>query len=63
MVAYKVWHDIKHFIHKDTTNELNVGWTEDITQAKDLPKSEAYTFFYGTLGFNEFKQYDTLRLI
>jgi len=63
MVAYKVWHDTKHFIHKDTTDELNVFWTEDIKEAKDLPKAEANKFFFDTLGFCANKRYDALRLM
>mgnify|MGYP006921304454 CR=1 FL=1 len=53
MKAYKIWHDEPHYIHKDTTNELNVKWTTDITQAKDLPTfKEIVDFFFNKLGFN-----------
>jgi hypothetical protein len=50
MRAYKIWYDIKHFIHKDSTDE-DVFWTENIEEAKDLPKVEAYKYFFDTLGF------------
>ena len=64
MKAYKVWHDTKHFIHKDTTNELNVGWTTNIEDAKDVPtKGEAFKFFFDTLGFNMAARYDALHLL
>ena len=53
MKAYKIWYDTKHFIHKDTTNELNVFWTENINDAKDIShKGKAITFFFDTLGFS-----------
>jgi hypothetical protein len=51
--AYKIWFDTKHFIHKDTTDELNVIWTTDIKEAKCFHKwNEAYDFFYDLLGFH-----------
>ena len=53
MVAYKIWYDIKHFIHKDTTNELDVSWTTNIDDAKKvLNYSEAVNFFHDNLGFS-----------
>ena len=62
MKAYKIWHDEKHFIHKDTTNELNVYWTTDINYALNadelykgsgLPSySKAVRFFHDKLGFS-----------
>jgi hypothetical protein len=64
MIAYKVWHDIKHFIHKDTTNELDVAWTDKIEDAKVIPnKVEADKFFFDKLGFAPNKRYDALRLM
>lgn len=64
MRAYKVWHDVKHFIHKDTTNDLNVTWTTDILEAKVVnPRSEAIKFFYDELGFSQYTRYDALKLI
>ena len=72
MKAYKVWHETKHFIHKDTTNELNVQWTENIEDALDTdslyvgsglpPFSKAARFFFDFLGFNMAARYDALRL-
>lgn len=53
MTAYKIWHDTKHFIHKDTTNELNVQWTTNIDDAKEIPhRGKAITFFFTVLGFS-----------
>ena len=53
MKAYKIWYDTEHFIHKDSTNELNVGWTTDINEAKEIPhRGEAINFFFETLGFS-----------
>ncbi len=64
MIAYKIWHDTRYFIHKDTTNEMNVKWTEDINEAKDIPhKGKALTFFFSTLGFNIGARYDALHLL
>ena len=52
MKAYKYWHDSQYYIHKDTTNALNVRWTKDIADAKDIPeRGKAITFFFDTLGF------------
>ena len=52
MKAYKIWHDTLHYIHKGTTNELNVQWTTDINQALDIPhRGKAITFFFDVLGF------------
>lgn len=73
MVAYKVWNDIKHFIHKDTTSEMDVKWTTNKNDAlnsnslyrgKDLPpRVKAIKFFYEHLGFCENKRYDALKLM
>lgn len=64
MKAYKIWHDIKYYIHKDTTNELNVTWTENISDAKEVSTfAEAYEFFFDKLGFSPSKKYDALHLI
>jgi len=62
MKAYKIWHDTRHFIHKSTTNELNVTWTIDINDALDTdamynslglpPFSKAVRFFHDELGFS-----------
>ena len=74
MKAYKIWNDTKHFIHKDTTNELNVVWTENINDALDSDDlfkdkqwpsyTKAVKFFFDELGFsfNPLK-YDALNLI
>lgn len=63
MKAYKVWHDTKHFIHKDTTSEMNVTWTENIEDAKDVPGNKnAIKFFFDKLGFRFNQRYDALRL-
>lgn len=63
MVAYKIWHDTKHFIHESTTCELNVFWTTDRTKAKVIEnRIEANEFFYDHLGFNPNKVYDKLIL-
>jgi len=65
MKAYKIWHDTKHFIHKDTTDELNVTWTENIKDAKDVANyCEAVKFFFDKLGFSlNLSKYDALRLL
>lgn len=74
MKAYKIWYDTKHFIHKDTTNELDVTWTEDIKDALDaddlyidsgLPSfSKAVRFFFDKLGFSlNRSKYDALHLM
>jgi len=62
MKAYKIWFDTKHFIHKDTTDEINVSWTTNINDALDtktlyldinIPDfSKACRFFNDTLGFS-----------
>jgi hypothetical protein len=53
MKAYKIWHDTRHYIHKDTTSELNVQWTTNIEDAKDIPhRGKAFTFFFDVLGFS-----------
>jgi len=50
--AYKVWHDTRHYIHKDSTKE-NVIWTENINEAKVCPLwREAVNFFFEELGFD-----------
>lgn len=64
MKAYKYWHGTKHFIHKDTSNELNVQWTTNIEDAKHIPqRGKAITFFFDTLGFSlNLSKYDPLYL-
>ena len=62
MKAYKVWHDTKHFIHKDSTDD-SVTWTENIDDAKDIPQRKALTYFFFTLGFNVGARYDALHLL
>ena len=62
MKAYKIWHNTKHFIHKNTTDELNVFWTTNINDALDTnvmyeglglpPFSKAVRFFHDVLGFS-----------
>lgn len=53
MKAYKIWEDTPHFIHKDSTNDLNVRWTEDIEEAKEVfTFREAVDFFFNHLGFS-----------
>lgn len=53
MKAYKIWHDTRHYIHKDTTDELNVSWTTNIEDALDIPqRGKAFTFFFDVLGFS-----------
>jgi hypothetical protein len=53
MKAYKYWDETKHFIHKDTTNELNVTWTTNIEDALNIPhRGKALTFFFDVLGFS-----------
>ena len=53
MKAYKIWHDTKHFIHKDTTSELNVRWTTKEDDAKQVSSfSQAVEFFFDKLGFS-----------
>jgi hypothetical protein len=73
MKAYKIWHDTKYFIHKDTINDLNVIWTNNINDALDadnlyigsgLPSySKAVRFFFDLLGFNLYNRYDQLHLL
>ena len=74
MIAYKVWNDTRHFIHKDTTDELNVIWTTNINDALNtdnlykesgLPSfAKAYEFFFDTLGFNiNSSRYNALQLM
>jgi hypothetical protein len=53
MKAYKIWHDTNHYIHKDTTSDMDVKWTEDPKEAKDIfDKAEAFKFFFDKLGFS-----------
>lgn len=64
MIAYKVWHDTKHFIHKDTTNDMNVQWTTNIDDAKVVPNyGAAVKFFCDVLGFSIWKRYDALHFM
>jgi len=74
MKAYKIWNDTKHFIHKDTTNELDVKWTTDVEAALDtdglfkgkgLPSYfKASKFFFDKLGFSSNpSKYDPLYLV
>ncbi len=65
MKAYKIWYDTKFFIHKDTTDELNVIWTENIKDAKDVKNyAEAVNFFFDKLGFSlNLSKYDPLHLL
>ena len=74
MKAYKIWNDEKNFIHKDTTNELDVSWTTDIKEALDTdvmynglglpPFSKAARFFHDELGFSlNISKYDALYYI
>ena len=53
MKAYKIWYDEKNFIHKDTTNEMNLKWTTEENEAKEVSSfREAVDFFFDTLGFS-----------
>ena len=53
MKAYKIWHDTPHYIHKSTTNELNVKWTTEEGEAKEVSSfREAVDFFFDKLGFS-----------
>ncbi len=53
MKAYKIWYEEKNFIHKDTTNEMNLKWTTEENEAKEVSSfREAVDFFFDTLGFN-----------
>ena len=53
MKAYKIWHDTPHYIHKSTTNELNVKWTTEESEAKEVSSfREAVNFFFDKLGFS-----------
>lgn len=50
--AYKVWHDTRHYIHKDSAKET-VLWTTEIKEAKVCPLwREAVSFFFEELGFD-----------
>ena len=55
MVAYKIWHDQRHYIHKDTTNDMNVSWTTDSNDAKVIDDNKGYDFFM-SLGFQVWNQ-------
>jgi len=65
MKAYKVWHDERYYIHKDTECEMTINWTKDIKEAKDVGgnSSKGYGFFSDLLGFNLNKRYDRLRTL
>ena len=65
MKAYKIWYDTKYFIHKDTTNELNIIWTENSNDAKEVKNYvEAVKFFFDLLGFSlNPSKYDALHLM
>ena len=53
MKAYKYWYGTKHYIHKDTTDELNVIWTVNEKNAKVVRNyAEAVKFFFDILGFS-----------
>ena len=64
MVAYKKWYDTKYYIHKDTTDELNVQWTDNIKDAKVVKNfAEAVRFLFDKLGFSlNSSKYDALHL-
>ena len=63
IAAYKIWYDTKHYIHKDTTDQLNVSWTTNIEDAKSFFKySDASNFFHDVLGFSyNHDKYDALK--
>lgn len=53
MKAYKIWYDTPYYIHKSTTNELNVKWTTEEGEAKEVSSfREAVNFFFDKLGFS-----------
>lgn len=53
MIAYKIWYDEKHYVQKDTTNELDIRWTTNVEEAKIiLPDYKGWEFFFDTLGFH-----------
>jgi len=69
MKAYKIWYDMKYFIHNDTIDKLHVYWTTDVSQALDTdgmypglpPFSSACRFFHDVLGFSlNISKYDAL---
>lgn len=61
MKAYKIWHDERHYIHKDTEHEMNLKWTPYEEDAKEFKnKKEAENFCYDKLGMNPYKQFDRL---
>lgn len=63
MIAYKIWYDTRFYIHKDTTNEMNVKWTDNAKDAKKVANyAEAVKFFFDNLGFNLAARYDKLHL-
>jgi len=64
MTAFKIWHDTKHYIHKSTTNELDVTWTINPADAKRISnKVDAWKFFYDKLGFKMYTRYDRLYVL
>lgn len=53
MKAYKIWHDEKNYIHKDSTDDLNVMFTTNPDDAKEVGSfREACEFFCDHLGFS-----------
>lgn len=53
MKAYKIWNDVKHYIHKNTTCDLDILFTENVNNAKILPNyGSAVKFFIDKLGFD-----------
>jgi hypothetical protein len=62
MVAYKIWHNTKHYIHKDTTDDMDIKWAENIEDAKVISGgiAKAMDFFYYSLGFNMNAVYNKL---
>ena len=63
MVAYKIWHDTKHYIKKGSDNMLNVKWTTDVSKAKDFGRyGKASSYVTDVLGFNLNTVYDRLHL-
>lgn len=63
MKAFKIWNNEKNYIHKDTTDELNIKWTTNIDEALDTDDiaqdrtdlsgyAKAVWFFHHELGFS-----------
>jgi hypothetical protein len=53
MIAYKVWHDEPNYIHESTTDDMNIKWTQDIKEAKNIiPNYKGWEFFFDKLGFH-----------